>query len=385
MDRNNKALRNVFILLIVFSLIFMSAPLAFANNSEDALIQSIDNLFYERAECTIGHNTNLNKFYDIDSKLLQFELNDRVQKFRALEKRWETKIVSMKSTPYIKNINISDNIANVSVYEWTFFDWTWQGNTITSGFGVNHDMTWSFKDGKWLLLKDSYDEGPLTRVISPDYELSTESTSTKVVVEQSAINTTTSTVSYNRNAAASYADSYVNPSAHGGTNYPDYYNSAYYKTQPNDCANFVSQSMHAGGAPYIGWRIHNSSSWWYDNNGTYPNQTNDDDWPLTWVNVDYQYPFMLNHFGTEIPISDVNIGGLLKGDIVYYDWDAQNGVNHVAVVAYTYIDYSSGTYAVLVDCHNYDYYHVRWDYAGSQNTSTGPIYHPIHIYNQLSS
>lgn len=136
--------------------------------------------------------------------------------------------------------------------------------------------------------------------------------------------------------------------------------------------------MHAGGAPYIGWGIKSSSSWWYDNNGTYPNQTNDD-MPATWINVDYQYPFMVNHFGTEIPISDVNIGGLLKGDIVYYDWDGRNGVNHVAVVAYTYIDYLSRTYAVLVDSHTYDYYHVKWDYG---NSST--VYHPIHIYSSLS-
>jgi len=373
MDRNNKALRNVFILLIVFSLIFMSAPLAFANNSEDALIQSIDNLFYERAECTIGHNTNLNKFYDMGSKLLQFELNDRVQKFRALEKRWETKIVSMKSTPYIKNINISDNIANVSVYEWTFFDWTWQGNTITSGFGVNHDMTWSFKDGRWILLKDSYDEGPLTGVRSPDYTplpvIDKSSKEPSIQTNSSnLIYTPTTIYTYNRNAAATYADQHWSS-----------YNEAYYKTQPNDCANFVSQSMHAGGAPYIGWRINNSSSWWYDNNGTYPNQTGDDSMTLTWINVDYQYPFMLSHWGTEIPISNVTKGYLVKGDIVYYDWHGINGVNHVTIVAYVYVDYTGGTTLPLVDSHTNDYYHIRWDY-GYYDT----IYHPIHISNSLA-
>lgn len=62
-----------------------------------------------------------------------------------------------------------------------------------------------------------------------------------------------------------------------------------------------------------------------------------------------------------------------------YDWDGEYGVNHAAVVTYTYIDYSSGTYAVLVDAHNPNRYHYPWDYGYSST-----IHHPIHISDYLS-
>jgi hypothetical protein len=380
MQRSNITLKKVFVLLLVFCLIFTSTSSVLANDSETALRQGVDNLFFERAEYIIGYKTNLNKFYSMDSKLLQFELNDRVQKFRDLERQWETKIVSMKSTPYIKRVNINGGVASVSVYEWTLFDWTWQGNIITSGFGVNHDMTWSFKDSSWIVLKDSYDEGPLTGVRSPDYispPLINKSRKEPSIQTNSSnlIYTPTTTYTYNRNAAATYADQHWNL---------DNYNDSYYARGYNengqlaDCANFVSQAMHTGAAPYVNWLINNSSSWWYNNNGTFPNMTYDDSQTSTWGNVDYQYPFMLNHFGTEIPISNVTQGGLVKGDIVYYDWDGVKGVNHVTIVAYVYVDYTGGTTLPLVDSHTNDYYHIRWDYGDPA------IIHPIHISNSLA-
>ncbi len=381
MNKSKNDLKCVFVLLIVFSLLFTGISFTFANGNEDVLTQSIDNLFSERAKCIVGYNTTLNKFYDSGSNLLQFELNNRIQKFRDLEKRWETKIVSMKSTPYIEKINKNGNFANVLVYEKTLFDWTWHNTTITSGFGVEHDMTWTLKNGNWIVIKDSYDEGPLTGVRSPDFiPLSVvdnlRQESSMQTSSSNPIYTPLTTYTYNRNAAATYADQYWQ--------WPNY-NTAYYKTGYDengdraDCANFVSQSMRAGGAPYVGWSIKSSSSWWYDNNGTYPNQTSDDDMTATWINVDYQYPFMLNHWGAEIPISNVTKGYLVKGDIVYYDWDGVKGVNHVAIVAYVYVDYTGGTTLPLVDSHTNDYYHVRWDYG-----NYGTVYHPIHISNSLA-
>lgn len=366
----------------------MSAPLAFANNSEDALIQSIDNLFYERAECIIGHNTNLNKFYEIGSKLLQFELNDRVQKFRAIEKRWETKIVSMKSTPYIKNINISDNIANVSVYEWTFFDWTWKGNTITSGFGVNHDMTWSFKDSKWLLLKDSYDEGPLTGVRSPDY---TES-SPKENVKNTSLTTSMSTLTdgdsyyYVRAGAADYADKYVNHDFNyvipGSHNYdpasynPNYRN--YYDTGNSDCANYISQAIHEGGLiPFVNPYVNNGSSWWYNNRGT--PSTSDDYSSDTWACAPCLYNFIIGKQRGQV-IS--NGYSLVKGDLVFYDWRYSGdtaGIDHVAIVAFVQVDYIGGTMLPLVDSHSWDYYHVPWNYGYSST-----IHYPVHMNAYLN-
>lgn len=120
MYRNDKALRNVFILLIIFSLVFISTPVSFANDGETTLRQTLWSYFSARAEYVVSYNTNLNKFYDVGSKLAQFELNDRPKEFREFEKQWG-KIISMKSTPYMERVNINEDTANVLVYERTFF------------------------------------------------------------------------------------------------------------------------------------------------------------------------------------------------------------------------------------------------------------------------
>ncbi|MEA3314089.1 MAG: amidase domain-containing protein, partial [Caldisericota bacterium] len=350
------------------------------------LIKSIDSLFSERAKCIINYNTALNKFYDSGSNLLQFELNNRTQKFRDLEKRWETKIVSMKSTPYIEKITINNDIANASVYEWTLFNWVWRGNIITSGFGVNHDMTWTLKNGNWIVIKDSYDEGPLTGVRSPDYAesvLKENGKNTSLITTISTLNS--SSYYYDRAGAASYADNYVNHSFNyvpSNNHYdPTMYNPNYrdyYATGNGDCANYVSQSIHEGGLiPFVNPYINNSSSWWYNNCGT--SSTSDDYCSDTWACAPCLYNFVIEKNWGQV-VSNGN--SLVKGDLVFYDWRYSGdtaGTDHVTIVTFVQVDYTGQTTLPLVDSHSWDYYHVPWNYGYSST-----LHYPMHMNNYLN-
>ncbi len=400
--RKKDTLKYVFVVLIALLFLFNNFSLTLVTGNEDALIKNVNDLFSERAQCVVGYKTNLNKFYSSDSKLIGFELDNRTQKFRDLEKRWGTKIINMQSTPYIETMEINGDVANVSVYEYTLFDWTWHGKNITSGFGVKHNMTWSLKNGNWVVIKDSYDEGPLTGVRSPDYvEDASEGKKDNSIktdpLETSLSISTTSTVyySYNRDGAASYADAHVNH-AYNQTNtgwHVDYsYYNPYYRNLDKfgngDCANYVSQAIHEGGGiPFINFGNSSSLSWWYDsknnNNGT-ESSTSDDSWSYTWAVAPALYNFVISKGWGQVASDGYS---LVKGDLVFYNWrnstdntpgSGPNNIDHVAIVAYVYIDYTSHTTLPLVDSHSNDYYHVPW-YYGYSTTE----HYPVHMSNSL--
>ena len=395
MDKNNKIFKVFLVLLVSSSIVFVSLSPSLANNTEN-LEQVIINYFHERSNCVISGSKSINKFYVVNSKLPQFELSDRILKIHNFEGKFG-KIVSMNSTPYIKSINISENTAEVSVYELILFDWMWNKDVITSGMGVNHEMIWSNEDGSWKILKDSYDEGPLTGVRSPDYVTTTslivnadvKNDSMMSTQQNNVIVTATSYQTYDRYSAARYADYHVNHSfTTPGSDQVDYtkYN-PYFKNFDQygggDCANYVSQSLHldfyansihyGGTLPYINPGVYNTSSWWYNTNGTGGTQTSDDYCSSTWSYAPDLYTFIINKgWGTQL----TNGNSLSIGDLVFYDWRNSGdspGIDHVTIV--TAIS-SSGL--PLVDSHSWDYYHVPWNYGYSTT-----IRYPVHIKDQV--
>lgn len=87
---------------------------------------------------------------------------------------------------------------------------------------------------------------------------------------------------YNRTAAINYADTYA-------TSYnPDY------KTFGADCTNYTSQCLKNGGYSYVKtWAPRTDlSAWWYNNNGTIRN-TSDDTNSYTWTRAADQYSFVV--------------------------------------------------------------------------------------------
>lgn len=146
---------------------------------------------------------------------------------------------------------------------------------------------------------------------------------------------------YNRAAAAAYADRYWN-----------HYNPTYAHFDGVDCANFGSQTMFAGGFPTRGAGY--SSGWWYDKHFT--NSPADDTWSHSWIAV----PFQMAFWDTCYTDWATSISGLTKGDFVYYDWTGDGSWDHVAEVVG--VDTSGQR---LVDAHTTNRYHANWRMGSS--------------------
>ncbi len=136
---------------------------------------------------------------------------------------------------------------------------------------------------------------------------------------------------YDPDAAVAYADKWWNSAN------PEYPN---YVSRGVDCANFVSQSIFAGGIP-------KSDTW---KPGKY-----------AWVNVNGQIAYLKN-FGTYMTGNDSTIK---KGNPVYYDWNRNNVYDHAVICVGTN---SSGT--PIIDSHTSARYHSTYKYRSATSIAT---------------
>ena len=220
---------------------------------------------------------------------------------------------------------------------------------ITSKVGTYHDVTLKQANGEWEIVTDSYDEGPeFTQ--SPDYvapkaaapapyQTSLDLPQASVAPEE-LYNFT-----YDHQAAANYSNAYWSS-----------YNLAYKNFNPvgGDCANFVSQSLRAGGQPDDG-------SWYYRNAG---GSTADDGWTYAWVNNQGLRDWARN---TMRGIAYTNYAQLMVGDFINYDWNWDGTYDHVTIVV------QAGTNA-LINSHNSDRYHYPYNYGSSQGMQYTHLY-----------
>jgi hypothetical protein len=92
-----------------------------------------------------------------------------------------------------------------------------------------------------------------------------------------------------------------------------------YRSFSNDCTNFVSQAVRAGGWPQISGWYRSTNYWWYNS----LNQT----W--TWVNAHYWALFTYYRPRANMAryISDMRVGDILEAD-----WNADGDIDHAMVV-----------------------------------------------------
>lgn len=235
---------------------------------------------------------------------------------------------------------------------------------VDTGIGVVHEMILRRENGEWKVYKDSYDEGPdLTR--SPDFNVQTneiKSNSNNQIMPLSSIS-----YYYDREDGANYADQYVYhyTSCSGDQYFPNFYNTCYKNFNPygGDCANYVSQCLHAGGQPRIfddGTYPTGSNPWYYKNNGTC-NTTSDDSWNISWINANSLY-HLINDSGRG---QDEPYFLLCIGDVAFWD-ENQNGIKDHAV--FVVISRAGGN-PPLINSHTNDRYHcpiyqnIKWTYV----------------------
>lgn len=171
----------------------------------------------------------------------------------------------------------------------------------------------------------------------------------------SAAPTAVSGYTYNRTAVKDYVDTYW-----------DDYNPDYV-AYGNDCTNFASQAIHAGGIPmYIQPNGSDANPSWYYN-------INANGWlkSLSWINVDHLFDLLRNYSTIDAVAS--NLSGMKIGDIIQYDKYSDGDKDHTAIVSYIETPNWDPTQRfVYVSYHTTDRHNVSWDfYALSYpNTST---------------
>ena len=231
-----------------------------------------------------------------------------------------------------------------------------------SGFGTYHTLTFEKGvNGTIQLLTDEYDEGHLTNMRSSSYKAIEKDTEIQTFSQsynelgpgQSQLTSAAAGIGQYDNFSYWYEDHAITYYVMEGIAYSDKYalsyNPAYsnLNTSGGDCVNFASQCFDAATRqqcrnnsfkPYTAAWISSTSSinyWGSGNRG-----------------------FRIACTPSKNYVS--------SGQFVYYDWDNKGGGNVFYHTAYCVGTDSSGV--PIVNSHNKDYYHVRWNYGGANCT-----------------
>ena len=284
----------------------------------------------------------------LDQSAVAQEDKERAYRLEKMQERLNISIKDAKTTVVVQNAEEQNGLWVIDLYEWTFFDYDdlddGQAKTDVSGFGVTHRLTLKETEaGGYELLEDCYDEGALTgmsTVNEENKEAGEPQDGADYCGEAGFTLQQQSYASYNAQAAVAYADRYVCHDQNGSVN-SDYYNSAYVNLngQGGDCTNYTSQCFYAGGMPM-------DSTWFY----------RDGNFTRAWATARYQYKYMS---AKGKAISNPSGADIRVGSPVYYANPGRD-ISHSAICVGTN---SAGT--PVVNAHNNDYYHVKWNYWGS--------------------
>ncbi|MFP7295602.1 amidase domain-containing protein [Neobacillus niacini] len=142
---------------------------------------------------------------------------------------------------------------------------------------------------------------------------------------------------YNRLKAVQYAERWWNS-----------YNPAY-KTFENNCTNYISQCLHAGGAPMRGYP-NRGTGWWLRNNN----------WSYSWT-VAHSLRLYLANSKSGLRAKEVkNPDQLLLGDVICYDFEGDGRYNHNTIVT------AKDAYGMpLVNANTYNSRMRYWAYEDS--------------------
>jgi putative amidase-like protein len=157
------------------------------------------------------------------------------------------------------------------------------------------------------------------------------------------------TGSYNRSAAHSYADTW---SSNVSVLRNPAYNSA---GNDNDCQNFTSQVLAAGGyQAHAGFYWDCNGAWWFDGG----NYTQSD----SWMNNGCFNTFASYH-GGDFQYITSQPSTLSEGDFFFMDLDGGTvAPTHSRVIVGMGWAVDSGNWAMLIDQHSNERWHQEWNY-----------------------
>lgn len=132
------------------------------------------------------------------------------------------------------------------------------------------------------------------------------------------------------------------------------HNMQYRSFEPDDCTNFASQALVAGGRQ-MGWGFYTFTwNWWYN--------AAEQTW--TWNKADS----LFNNFVSYTASTSISrVADIQPGDFIFADWDADGKINHTMIVVSRPCPLNSWA-CVLVDYHS----NPRWHYSMSNVVASSP-------------
>ncbi|WP_236347731.1 amidase domain-containing protein [Paenibacillus plantiphilus] len=271
-------------------------------------------------------------------------------------------LVNYETKYLVKKTERTESLAIVTIELYQIF--TWEGTDVVTEF--KDDVTFSIDSSDEIssinIPQLSIDSD---QIVSNGKRLKEEKESEKSLLQemnQSSPIQTLSSYTFNRGAVKNYVDTYW-----------DNYNTTYYEYS-NDCTNFASQAIHAGGIPmYIhpvgGGATDNNPSWYLNiySNGLLRS--------VSWINVDYLFDLMRNYNTIDAEAS--NHASMQIGDIIQYDRSSNGtGKDHTAIVSEIYYVVINGVLdrRVSVSYHTTDRHNIPYDYYATQNPTTTIYY-----------
>jgi hypothetical protein len=155
---------------------------------------------------------------------------------------------------------------------------------------------------------------------------------------------------YNRERAVSYANTYWNS-----------YNPAFRFFATDDCTNYISQCLYAGGFP-MELSKDPGKGWWY-------RKGQPDKWSYSWA-VAHSFHWYLSRKAQSVS----QVEELQLGDIICYDFEGDGRWNHSGIV--TYKDENGQAY---VNTHTINSQHRYWVYRDSYAWTPNIRYAFFHI------
>ncbi len=284
----------------------------------------------------------------------------RTEQIGILQEKAGIRITDAKVTALYGEEDIirnEDGTITMYVYEWTFYDYDDLSDDVAatdvSGYGTYHKITLQEIDGIYQIISDEYNEqdvlGICTMNESTEAELAAmdEKLSLQPETEPEMMEAKGALYSsYNPKKAVDYANKYVyeHASVSGEINYEGYYNSAYYNYNGvgGDCANYVSQSIFAGGMPQVKCEAFGTDGWYY--NGA-------NDRSATWTSARQLRKWMGANRGNYVAASDETV--YMGSPVFYKNEDGEHATICVGLN-------SAGT--PIINSHNWDRYHIVWNY-----------------------
>ncbi|MFS0784723.1 amidase domain-containing protein [Bacillus sp. 1P06AnD] len=136
-----------------------------------------------------------------------------------------------------------------------------------------------------------------------------------------------------------------------------------YRHFEDDCTNYISQCLRAGGAPM--WGMDNRSlGWWYT----------DSSWSYSWA-VANAFQVYLQHSSTGLRAKEVESPQeLMLGDVICYDFEGDGRFNHNTIVV------AKDAYGMpLVNAHTTNSRMRYWSYEDSTAYTPEIVYRFYHI------